>query len=268
VYLKHFNLREYPFSLTPSTRFLYWTESHRLALEHLLYGIRQRKGFMLLTGEIGSGKTTLCRKLLDEVDSHVVTALVLNPVLSEPQFLRLILGEFGITDVRGDRLRLRERLDRFLLQQAAYDRDVVLIIDEAQNLSPTMEHIRLLSNLETEDRKLLQIVLVGQPELRTTLQDPRLLQLRQRITVRYHLGRLSRQDTGGYLHHRLQTAGANGTPRFDNGSIDLLHRFSEGIPRRLSAAADMALLAAYSRGWKNPDQQCVQDAIRDLEEIG
>ena len=240
--------QELPFNLTPSARFLYFTKAHRQALDHLLYGIQQRRGFIVLVGEVGAGKTTLCRAVLRDLDPSYKTALILNPMLSETQLLRLILQELGVADPRGDKLNLRRQLDDYLLDQAGQGHTVVLLIDEAQGLSrASLENIRLLSNLETETQKLLQIVLLGQPELRQTLNDHRLRQLRQRVTVYCYLGGMSREDTAAYIRHRLQVAGANGVPSFDSEALDMIYEHAEGIPRKINAVCDMALLAAYGR---------------------
>ncbi|NOX57831.1 MAG: AAA family ATPase [Planctomycetes bacterium] len=268
MYLEHFRLREMPFNLTPGTKFLHFTNDHRQALEHLLFGIRQRKGFIVLTGEVGAGKTTLCRALLRELDTHWKTALILNPRLTEPQLLRLILIELGHIEPKGDKLALREKLNNYLLTQAESGNEVVLIIDESQCLSRDMlENIRLLSNLETETRKLIQIVLIGQPELREMLNDHRLRQLRQRISVAYHLEKMSLNDTADYIRHRLKVAGANGKPSFDTESIQLIYKFSEGIPRQVNSACDMAMLAAYSRSTPDVSIEATRVAIDELEGI-
>lgn len=269
MYLDHFKLREMPFSLTPGTRFVHFSPGHRSAIDHLLFGIRQRKGFIVLVGEVGSGKTTLCRALLRELEATYQTALILNPRLSEGQLLRAILNELGVSDVRGDLLALRDRLNAHLLEQAERGNDVVLIIDEAQTLSAAMlENIRLLTNLETEDRKLLQIVLVGQPELRTRLNDHRLRQLRQRVGVYYHLRGMGPDDTARYVAHRLNVAGAGEHPRFDPQALALVHEFAQGIPRQVNTACDMALLAAFSRGEVDVGEAAVRGAVEELQGIG
>jgi len=268
VYLEHFQLREKPFSLTPGTRFLHLTPGHRSALDHLLFGIRQGIGFTVLVGEVGAGKTTLCRALLRELAPAAQTALLLNPRLSEGQFLRAMLHEFGDVDARGDLLALRDRLNGFLIDQAARGNPVVLIIDEAQSLSREMlENVRLLSNLETEERKLLQIVLVGQPELRSKLNDHRLRQLRQRIGVYFYLGGMSPEDTARYVDHRLRVAGAREHPRFAPDALALVHEFAQGIPRQVNTACDMALLAAYGRGERDVGVEAVQGAVKELQGI-
>ena len=265
MYLKHFQLREMPFNQTPGTRFLYFTRGHRQALDHLLFGIRQGKGFIVLTGEVGAGKTTLCRALLRELEPTYRTALILNPMLTEAQLLRLILTELGIDNPRGDRLALRERLNAYLFEEAARGNRVVLIIDEAQDLSrDLLEHVRLLSNLETESHKLLQILLVGQPELRQTLSEHNLRQLRQRISVHFHLVGMTAEDTERYVHHRLAIAGADGRATFDRQALSLVYEHSAGIPRRINTVSDMALLAAYSRGEHQVGADSVRAAVDEL----
>lgn len=268
MYLDFYRLREPPFSLTPDPRFLYLSERHREALEHLLYGIRERKGFVQLTGEVGSGKTTLCRAALERLGPNVSTALILNPVLSSAQLLRTILVELGVEPSgRTDRGLYLEQLNEFLLAQVAVGRDVVLMIDEAQDLSPELlEQIRLLSNLETDRQKLLQIVLLGQPELLAMLDRAELRQLRQRITVRYHLTPLDRDETELYVQWRLQVAGAvNGRPAFAPRALRRVHRYARGIPRLINAVCDTALLAGYVDGVEVLAPEHVRRAVAELE---
>lgn len=248
MYNDYFRFREDPFNITPDPRFLYLTTQHREALEHLLYGIRERKGFICLTGEVGTGKTTLCRALLNRLGRKVHSALILNPVLTETQLLRSIVEEFGIRTKRRDRLGYLKLLNEFLLRINSAGHDAVLIIDEAQDMSvDRLELVRLLSNLETERQKLLQIVLVGQPELRRMLARPGLRQLAQRITVRYHLDTMDQRETDAYLNHRLRVAGCEGGPlaRFDAGAVREIYRYSGGTPRLVNAIGDKALLAGY-----------------------
>ena len=248
MYNDYFRFREDPFNITPDPRFLYLTTQHREALQHLVYGLRERKGFICLTGEVGTGKTTLCRALLNRLGPRVHTALILNPVLTETQLLRAIVGEFGIESKRRDRLGYLNLLNEFLLRVNSAGYDAVLIIDEAQDMSVrTLEMVRLLSNLETERQKLLQIVLVGQPELRRMLARPGLRQLSQRITVRYHLDTMDRRETAAYLNHRLRVAGRDDGPlvHFDAGAVREIYRFSRGTPRLVNAIGDKALLAGY-----------------------
>ncbi|HUU91519.1 MAG TPA: AAA family ATPase [Phycisphaerae bacterium] len=248
MYNDYFRFREDPFNITPDPRFLYLTTQHREALQHLVYGLRERKGFICLTGEVGTGKTTLCRALLNRLGPSVRTALILNPVLTETQLLRAIIEEFGIPSKRRDRLGYLNLLNEFLLRVNSAGHDAVLIIDEAQDMSVgALEMVRLLSNLETERQKLLQIVLVGQPELRRMLERPALRQLSQRITVRYHLDPMDRRETAAYLNHRLRVAGREDGPlvHFDAGAVREIYRFSRGTPRLINAIGDKALLAGY-----------------------
>jgi general secretion pathway protein A len=200
VYLDYYGLKEPPFNITPNPRYLFYSAKHREALNHLLYGIRERKGFVQITGEVGAGKTTLCRALLEQLGSNYSTALILNPVLSPEQLVKAIAMEYGL-QVKGlDLLETLAEINFFLLRQIEQHRESVLIIDEAQNLTcELLEQVRLLSNLETDDRKLLQIVLMGQPELRDRLNEPALRQLRQRITVRYHLSPLKQFELNRYV---------------------------------------------------------------------
>ena len=266
LYLEFYKLKEFPFNITPDPRFIYFAPQYKEAYYHVMYGIRQRKGFIELTGEVGSGKTTLCRAILSNLESDVVTAIVLNPSMTETQLLRAMLNDFGV-EVRGrDRLSYVEALNRFLLDRNSEGKNVVLIIDEAQDLSPqVMEQVRLLSNLETDTEKLIQIVLCGQPELKKRLNRPDLRQLKQRITVRYHLRPLTVDDALRYITHRLTVAGADGTVSFDRGAVREIHRYSRGGPRLINAAADNALLAGYVGRKQVIDAACVKQAIEQLE---
>ena len=213
MYEEFYGLREMPFNITPDPRFLFFSERHREAFDHLLFGISQRKGFIQITGEVGAGKTTLCRALFETLGEEYETALILNPRMTRLQLLRSILAEFGLESKGNDRVAGLERLNAFLLERLEGEQDAVLVIDEAQDMSiELLEEVRLLSNLETDQRKLLQIVLMGQPELRDLLDDKRLRQLRQRITVRYHLTPLTLHETEHYISHRLRLAGGNGRP--------------------------------------------------------
>ncbi len=267
MYLEHYGFREAPFNITPDPRFLYYSARHREALEHLLYGIRERKGFVQITGEVGAGKTTLCRAALERLGPTFRTALILNPVMSSTQLLRTILVELGLkVPGRTDRVAYLEMLNEFLLAQVPRGEDVVLIIDEAQDLSPELlEQVRLLSNLETDRQKLLQIVLIGQPELKSMLDDNSLRQLRQRITVRYHLEPLSREETELYVYYRLQVAGGNGRPTFSRWAMSRIHRYSQGVPRLINAVCDTSLLAGYVAGVDHLTGRLIGRAIRELE---
>ena len=266
MYQAFYKLREPPFNITPDPHYLFMSRQHREAHSHVMYGIRQRKGFIQLTGEVGSGKTTLCRAVLAELGRQVQTALILNPCLTETQMLRAILQDFGLKTLRKDMLSLLQTLNTFLLARMEARENVALLIDESQNLTPKlMEQIRLLSNLETAQQKLIQIVLIGQPELDEKLNDPALRQLRQRITVRYHLGPLEEEEIGPYIAHRLATAGAESRLIFDAKAIRLAYKHSQGIPRLINAVCDNALLAGYVAGTWTIDGACMRRAIAQLE---
>jgi general secretion pathway protein A len=266
VYLEYYGLNEAPFNITPSPRFLFFSPKHREAFNHILYGIRERKGFIQITGEVGAGKTTLCRLVLTELGPSYSTALILNPALNADLLMKAIAMEFGLNVRTMDRLEALEVLNRFLLTEVQEGRDAVLIIDEAQNLTnDLLEEVRLLSNLETDDRKLLQIVLVGQPELRTRLEDPALRQLRQRITVRYHLRPLSRTEIGQYVQHRLSVSGAKRPPSFTGPALWRLYNYSKGIPRLINALCDKCLLAGFVEQHAQIDFGLVGKAVRELE---
>lgn len=266
MYLDYYGLTEPPFDLTPNPRFLFFSAKHREAFNHLLYGIRERKGFVQLTGEVGAGKTTICRAMLEQLGEKYATALILNPVLDANQLMKAIAMEFGL-NVKGlDRLETVAALNDFLLQQVEQQKETVLIIDEAQDLTDELlEQVRLLSNLETDDRKLLQIVLMGQPELRDRLNAFELRQLRQRITVRYHLRPLSRAEVGRYVQHRLQTSGAKGAPYFTAAALWRISRYSQGIPRLVNAVCDKCLLAGFVQQQDRVDYRMAGVAIRELE---
>jgi len=266
--LEYYGLKEPPFTITPNPRFLFYSPKHREAFNHLLYGIRERKGFVQITGEVGAGKTTICRALLGQLGPNFSTALILNPILDADQLMRTIGTEFGLNVTGLDRLETLAEINRFLLEEAELGRDAVLIVDEAQNLTnDLLEQIRLLSNLETDDRKLLQIVLMGQPELRDRLNDPTLRQLRQRITVRYHLRPLNRAEVGQYVQHRLTVSGAMKGPHFTLPALWRVYHYAQGIPRLINAICDKCLLAGYVQNRSRIDFNLVGNAIRELEGV-
>ncbi len=266
MYESFYGLAESPFRITPDPRYLFFSRRHREAYDHVLFGITQRRGFIQLTGEVGAGKSTLTRALLERLDDGFATALILNPVMTGIQLLRSILRELGLDGGGNDRVRLIERLNAFLLERVAAGDDVVLFIDEAQDMSDDLlEQVRLLSNLETDDRKLLQIVIVGQPELKAKLERPELRQLRQRITVRYHLGPIDRRETEAYILHRLQVAGANGRPTFSPWALRAVHLYARGVPRLINAVCDASLLAGYVDGRDRLGWRQVRRAVRQLE---
>ena len=266
MYLEFYGLKQAPFDITPNPHFLFHSGKHREALNHLLYGIRERKGFVQLTGEVGAGKTTLCRALLEQLNGQFATALILNPALNANELMKAIATEFGL-DVKGlDRLDTIAVINEFLLKQVMAGRETLLIIDESQNLTEELlEQVRLLSNLETDDRKLLQIILLGQPELRDRLNSPNLRQLRQRITVRYHLKPLTREEVSQYIQHRLEVSGATGRPRFSRPALWRIYFYSRGIPRLVNAVCDKALLAGFVERSDEVTFGMVQRAIRELE---
>lgn len=273
MYKEFFGLKEEPFSITPDPRFLYLTEQHREALNHVLYGIRQRKGFITLTGEVGTGKTTLCRAVLRELGPQYRTALILNPALDSTEMIHAVLEEFGVADLADlaespNRLGYLRQLNKFLLRVNSKGQDAVLIVDEVQDMpDETLEMIRLLSNLETERQKLLQIVLVGQPEFRERLRCPSLRQLNQRITVRFHLKRMDQTDTADYLRHRLQVAGADDWPAFDRKALREIYRYSSGTPRLINALGDKSLLAGYVYQTGRINRKMVRLAARELNGV-
>ena len=256
MYEEHFGFTEKPFSLTPDPRFLYKSESHANAFELLQYAMRRREGFVVVTGEIGTGKTTLCRALLEQIDRRTFTALVLNPFLSEDDLLKLILQDFGVVsraDVKAGRLagvskqELIDTLYDFLLGLLPLQANAVLIIDEAQNLPlQVLEQLRILSNLETDKAKLLQIILVGQQNLKSLLRSPELRQLDQRVSIRYELKPLTRDETAAYIHHRLYVAGGASAVSFTPRAVQVVFQYSGGIPRLINLICDRSLLGAFS----------------------
>jgi general secretion pathway protein A len=266
MYNDFYGLAEAPFNITPDPRFLFFSDKHREAYNHILFGIRERKGFIQITGEVGAGKTTVCRAILRELGPAYKTALILNPSMTSTQLFRAVLTELGLKAQRKDRASCLDALNRFLLQEAEQGNDVVLLIDEAQDLeTELLEQVRLLSNLETDRRKLLQIVLIGQPELRERLTGRGLTPLRQRITVRYHLPPLSREETERYIVHRLRTAGSSGRPTFTPWALRTIHRYSGGIPRLINAVCDKALLYGFVNATDRLDSRSIRQAIRELE---
>jgi general secretion pathway protein A len=258
-------LSEKPFALVPDPRYFFLASSHREALAHLLYGIEQGEGFIEVVGQIGTGKTTLCRTLLERVGNDVEVAFIFNPSGSEIELLAAISREFGLPTAARSRSELIDELNRFLLQQRASGRRAVLVIDEAQYLEPqVLEQIRLLSNLETEREKLIQIVLIGQPELDANLARPDMQQLRQRITVRWKLEPFNRAEVRDYLEHRLRVAGLDDPNLFTSGGVCAIYRASRGVPRLINALADRALLAGYSRGKRRIDARIVHTTAKEL----
>jgi general secretion pathway protein A len=267
MYTSFFGLSEKPFAITPDPRYLYLSERHAEALAHLLYGINESGGFVQLTGEVGTGKTTIVRTLLSRVPHHADVAVILNPRVTPAEFLLTICEELGITIADADRSSVKQMVDalnRRLLSAHADGRRVVIIVDEAQNLpAEVLEQVRLLTNLETPTQKLLQIILIGQPELRDLLDRTELRQLAQRITGRYHLSPLTREETHGYVRHRLRLAGATGEI-FTPAALNEVHRLSLGIPRVINVCCDRALLGAYTRETRSVTAALVRRAAGEV----
>ncbi|AKJ31358.1 ExeA family protein [Caldimonas brevitalea] len=270
MYAKFFGLRHEPFSIAPDPRYLFMSDRHREALAHLLYGLRSGGGFVLLTGEIGAGKTTVCRCFLKKIPRRCNVAYIFNPKLTVHELLKSVCDEFRICyEHQGPGpATVKDYLDPlndFLLKAHAAGQDNVLIIDEAQNLSAdVLEQLRLLTNLETSERKLLQIILIGQPELRGMLARPELEQLAQRVIARFHLEALSEAETAQYIRHRLAVAGISGPVPFDRKAMQAIHRLSRGVPRRINLLCDRALLGAYASGKAKVDARIVDKAAREV----
>ena len=266
MYLDFFGFREKPFNLTPDPRFVFLSKNHREAFAHLLYGINNRAGFIALTGEVGTGKTTVLRALLSQLDpDHYRTALIFNPSLSPAELLQNIDREFGIPTYPSSTSSLLEDLNQFLLRQNAEGHSVALIIDEGQDLEASvLEQIRLISNLETDREKLIQIVLSGQPELAQILKRKEMRQLSQRISVRYHLQPMDFQDTIDYINHRLEVAGGRGGVIFSRRALKRIYRYSHGLPRLINVACDRALLAGYTRDTARISSRVVGAGIKDM----
>jgi general secretion pathway protein A len=270
MYAPYFGLQRDPFSIAPDPHFLYLSESHREALAHLLYGLGGGGGFVLLTGEIGAGKTTVCRAFLEQIPATCKVAYIFNPRLSVPELLATVCEEFGVAVAarEGSAPSIKDHVDAlntFLLAQHAAGGQAVLIIDEAQALdAAVLEQLRLLTNLETRERKLLQIILIGQPELRELLARPELEQLAQRVIARYHLPALSAGETGPYVRHRLAVAGPAASVPFDASALAAVHRLTGGIPRRINLLCDRALLGAYAHGQRSIDRAGVEQAAREV----
>ena len=269
MYEAFFGFREKPFHVTADPAFLYPSREHQEAMSHLLYGIRERLGFIMITGEVGTGKTTLAKTLIGRLEGPIRSALILNPTLSATQLLRAMLRDFGAESNDGhpsprSRSELLVAIESFLLRQAESSGNAVLIIDEAQALSvSTLEQVRLLSNVETAKRKLLQIVLIGQPELDQRLaEDPRLRALQQRIAVRYRVQPLGRDEVSHYVRHRLQAAAPGGTLHFTEEAIAAVARISGGVPRRINLLCDQALLAGFVRESKQIDESMIEKEAR------
>jgi general secretion pathway protein A len=266
VYREFYNLIEKPFSITPDPQFVHLSEHHRTAVESLLYGIYNRAGFMVVTGEIGTGKTTICRTLLERLDRNVKTAVIFNSLVTGRELLESILEDFGYPSKGKSRRELVETLNTFLVHQLSNGENAVLIIDEAQNLSiPALEQIRMLSNLETGKEKMLQIILLGQSEFDRMLKYPRLKQLNQRIAIRLRLVPFTREETESYIYQRLTLAGARGSITFSRSAFDKIYKFSKGVPRLINLLCDRALMGSFVEQSYYINKQIVKKAKSSLE---
>jgi general secretion pathway protein A len=270
MYTSYFHLKALPFSIAPDPRYLFMSGRHREALAHLLYGIGSGGGFVLLTGEIGAGKTTVCRCFIEQIPADCRLAYIFNPRLTVEELLQTICDEFRIVlpETPGGERGVKGYVDAingYLLASHAQGNNNVLVIDEAQNLSPAvLEQLRLLTNLETSERKLLQIILIGQPELRTMLARPELEQLAQRVIARYHLGPLTTAETGAYVAHRLAVAGAQSGAPIPASLAPLIHRLTQGVPRRINLLCDRALLGAYAENSRDVTPAILRRAAREV----
>lgn len=266
MYESFFGFERPPFNNVPDTSFFYGSERHTEALSQLVCAVQGRKGFAVLTGEVGAGKTTVTRALYRRLGPDTVTATITNSRLTGVQLLWSVAKEFGIENLRPSRPELLESINGFLLRMLAEDRNVVVLVDEAQDLPlSTLEELRLISNLETETEKLIQIILVGQPELRKSIDHPDLRQLRQRIALRFHLAGLDVDETKAYVQHRLRVAGPTSDVRFTDRGLNAVYRYSRGIPRLINLCCDKALLVAYTEEENKIDQRIVMDGIREIE---
>ena len=265
-YLQHFKLTEQPFGLTPDPDFVYWSKQHARAKAYMESTIWLADGFVIITGDIGSGKTTLLQSFLNELDDQVVFAMISQTQLTPTQFLQSVLTEFGFKPFKKRKVELLDMLNMFLIEQYSNDKKVVLIVDEAQNLSKkVLEEIRMLSGIETHKEKVLRIILAGQPELKETLDSPGLKQLVQRVRLRFHIGPLDRRELREYIDHRLAVAGQENNDFFSDSAYDAIHRFTGGVPRLINTLCDTTLLCAYA---ENKSSVAVDDIHSAVEELG
>jgi putative secretion ATPase (PEP-CTERM system associated) len=264
-YLEHFELDEQPFRLTPDPDFVYWSKQHARAKAYMESTIWLADGFVVITGDIGSGKTTLLQSFLSEIDEDIVYAVVSQTQLTATQFLQAVLTEFGFKPFNKRKVELLDMLNMFLIEQYSSGKKVVLIVDEAQNLSrKVLEEVRLLSGIETHKEKVLRIILAGQPELKETLNSPRLKQLVQRIRLRFHIGPLNREEMEEYIQHRLHVAGRDSDDLFEEETFDVIHRYSGGVPRLINTLCDTALLCAYADEKEAVGTDDIMNAVEEL----
>ncbi len=266
MYLEHFQLKEFPYQLTPDSDFLYLSKAHSRAKAYMDYAIWNRDGFVVITGEVGTGKTTLIQKFISDLDKNVLMAKIFQTQLTEEQFLQAVLNEFELRPLHTGKVELLDMLNNFLLENFRQSRQVVLIVDEAQNLSlSVLEEIRLLSGLETRKEKLLHIILVGQPELKEKIESPELSQLLQRVRLRFHLRGLSEVETREYILHRLRVAGARRLSIFADNAIPIIYQYTGGIPRLINTLCDTALTCAYADELRTVTTAVIKVAIDELQ---
>jgi type II secretory pathway predicted ATPase ExeA len=267
VYLEFFQLKEFPFRLTPDTEFLYMSEAHTRAKAYMDYTVWNREGFVVITGEIGSGKTTLIQKLLSELDENVLVAKIFQTQLDEVEFLQAVLVEFGLNPFNAKKVELIDMLNTFLVEHFLQNRQMVLVVDDAHNLSlKALEELRMLSGLETRKEKVLHVILVGQPQLNDVLEAPEMEQLLQRVRLRYHIKSLTAEDTKAYITHRLKVAGLE-EPRhlFTPETFPIIYKYAGGLPRLINTLCDTALTCAYADGDKIVNGPVLNSAIEELQ---
>lgn len=266
MYLEYFSLKEFPFRLTPDTDFLYMSEAHVRAKAYMDYTIWNRDGFVVITGEVGSGKTTLLQKLLSEIDENVIAAKIFQTQLDEVEFLQSVLVEFGLNPFSAKKVEIIDMLNTFLIEQFMQNRQLVLIVDDAHNLSmKVLEEIRMLSGLETHKEKLLHVILVGQPQLNDVLEAPEMEQLLQRVRLRYHIKALSEADMRHYITHRLHVAGMVDKHLFEDDTFPEIYRYSGGLPRLINTLCDTCLICAYADSVPTITAGVLSTAIEELQ---
>ncbi len=265
MYLDFFGLNEMPFELTTNPKYLLYTAHHRWAFHHLVNGILERKGFIQVTGEVGTGKSTICRAIIGHLANKVTVSLLVNPPKDDEELIEAVATEFGLDVTNRSRNQRLQTINRYLKEENQKGVTPVIIIDEAQNLGPSaLEEVRQLANFETNAHKLVQIVLLGQPELKALLEKPELRQLYQRITVRFHIAALTRTETEQYVQHRLQIAGSKGVPKFTNMAYWAIQKATQGIPRSINAICDKCLLVAFARKTHSINWAIVRKAKQEL----
>jgi len=268
MYKKFYSLREKPFEITPDPRFLFLSENHKEALAHLTYAVKEKKGFTVITGEVGTGKTTLIQTLLSRLDGNTKTAYIFNPKLGSNDFLQYICEDLGLKGQKRSKGQYIALLHHFLMACYARNENVVLIIDEAHTLNPTLlEEVRLLTNLETPKSKLLQVILMGQPELDDILDRSEFRQLKQRVSLRYHMQPLNKEETKEYIKKRLRIAGTSDTSIFTSKALHRIYKYSKGIPRLINIVCDNALLTGYATDQKVIGKSIVREVINHLDGV-